>query len=268
MATYGDLTPAQQAAYNAYPTSQKGAYLDSIKSAADLMKEATAKGAAAGAGANAALGGVSTGVQKPGGYPPGGGGGTGTATTNTPATIAPPSLTGLQGATSAPVAQVGPLDTSAAQGAAFGRAKDTVGQVAGGALTGLRSALAGRGMLGSGAESRGTSAVVNRGQGELGDVARQQAIESSGLAERQGTVNFQGGIAQRGQDISAQQAREAQAAETARAGYSGAIAQRGQDIQAQQDAAQRNQQLALQTAAQRAQALQGLLGALSGGGSY
>ncbi len=166
------------------------------------------------------------------------------------------------------MAQVGPVDTTAAQGAAFGRAKDTVGQVSQGALTGLRSALAGRGMLGSGAESRGTAAVVNRGQGELGDVARQQAIESAGLAERQGNVNYQGGIAQRGQDISAQQAREAQLAETARAGYSGAIAQRGQDIQAQQDAAQRNQQLALQTAAQRAAALQGLLGALTNGSSY
>lgn len=111
-----------------------------------------------------------------------------------------------------PVAPVAPVDTSAAQSAAFARAKDKVGQTSSGALAGLRSSLGGRGMLGSGAESRGTASVINRGQGELGDVARSQAMTEADLAQKTATTNYEGGITQRGQDTGA------------------AVATRGQDI--------------------------------------
>jgi len=175
------------------------------------------------------------GQQTGGGLATGGGAGsgsgTGTGSGGIP-TIQPPSVYGLQGARpgagapgmSAPggVGQIGQIDTSAAQRAAFGRAKDQVGQEGAGALAGLRSSLGARGMLGSGAEYRGTTGVITKGQGELGDVSRQQAIDASGLAERTATTNAANALTGRGQDLSSQQS-----------GYAGQIAQRGQDIQAQ-----------------------------------
>jgi len=126
----------------------------------------------------------------------------------------------------APVAPVAAVDTSGAQRAAFARAKDQVGQTAAGAMAGLRSSLGGRGLLGSGGESRGAAAIINQGQGELGDVSRQQAIDDAARAQRTAEFNYSGGVAQRGQDIGA--------ADTARAQD---IAVRGQDLSA--DAARR-----------------------------
>jgi hypothetical protein len=131
----------------------------------------------------------------------------------------------------APAARFAPIqavDTSGAQAAAFARAKDQVGQTASGALAGLRSSLGGRGMLGSGGESRGAAGVVNRGQGELGDVSRQQAIESADLAQRTAEFNYSGGVNQRGQDMSAAEAARGQD-----------LAARGQDLSAAQARADR-----------------------------
>ncbi|HEX7048586.1 MAG TPA: hypothetical protein VF188_00105, partial [Longimicrobiales bacterium] len=121
----------------------------------------------------------------------------------------------------APVAAVAPVDTRAAQAAAFARAKDTVGQVGAGSIAALRSVLGGRGMLGSGNESRGVASVINAGQGQLGDVARSQAVQSADLAQRTAEANYTGQINQRGQDIG-----------LAEANYSGQIGQRGQDLSA------------------------------------
>lgn len=102
-------------------------------------------------------------------------------------------------------AGVAPVDTSAATSAAFANAKDQVGQETGGALTGLRSALAGRGLLGSGAESRGTTSVITKGQGELGKTSRGQAIETADLGQKNAETNYQGQVEQRGQDIAREQ---------------------------------------------------------------
>lgn len=128
------------------------------------------------------------------------------------------------------VAPIAPMDTSAAQSANFGRAKDQVGQTLTGALTGLRSSLGGRGMLGSGAESRGTAGVINTGQGQLGDVSREQAVTKSNLDQDTAKTNFSGDITQRGQTLNAQTAANSLAAETAMGGFQGQIAQRGQDM--------------------------------------
>lgn len=106
-----------------------------------------------------------------------------------------------------PVPNVAEVDTSAAQAAAFARAKDRVGQLGAGALAGLRSSLGGRGLLGSGAEVRGAVDVVNRGQGELGDVIREQAIESAALAERTAQANRQAALEQRRQNMQDMQER-------------------------------------------------------------
>lgn len=122
----------------------------------------------------------------------GGGGGAGWASGGPPVPSVPP---------------VADVDTSAAQAAAFARAKDRVGQLGAGALAGLRSSLGGRGLLGSGAEVRGAVDVVNRGQGELGDVVREQAIEQAALAERTAQANRQAALEQRRQNLADIEAR-------------------------------------------------------------
>lgn len=159
----------------------------------------------------------------------------------------------MSGGTSAPasVAPIAPVDMTASNSAAFGRAKDQVGQETSGALAGLRSSLGGRGLLGSGAESRGTAAVINKGQGELGDTSRQQAITGTTQDQQVAEANQGAAITGRGQDISA--------ADSAR---SAALAARGQDITAQND---RNN-LVLEQSAQQQQtrqaSLNGLISAL------
>lgn len=101
------------------------------------------------------------------------------------------------------VPQVGPIDTSAAQAAAFARAKDQVGQTAGGAIRSLRSVAGSRGMLGSGSEGRQTASVINAGQGQLGDVSRGQAIDTAKTAADTAKFNYTGAVEQRGQDMNA-----------------------------------------------------------------
>lgn len=101
---------------------------------------------------------------------------------------------------------VGPLamqDTSAADNAQLARTKDTVGKQSAGALRGLRESLGARGMLGSGLESRGVEQITEAGQGQQGEVARQQQIDNSNRTQHTAEMNYQGQIAQRGQDIQA-----------------------------------------------------------------
>lgn len=105
------------------------------------------------------------------------------------------------GSTPAPVASIAPVDTTAAQDAAFARAKDRVGQMGAGAIAGLRASMGGRGLLGSGSEGRATADVVNRGQGELGDVIRGQAVDQADLAQKTAEDNQRAALTQRGQDL-------------------------------------------------------------------
>lgn len=137
----------------------------------------------------------------------------------------------------------------ASQAAAFARAKDKAGQMAAASLRSLRGVLGGRGLLGSGAESDATRSIISSGQGQLGEVSREQAIQEAAMREREATTSYQGAIAQRSQTINAMQSdamRELQrqienansANRNAETGYQGAITQRGQDISAHQQAAQ------------------------------
>lgn len=139
------------------------------------------------------------------------------------------------------VAGVAPVDTSAAQAAAFARAKDQVGQTAQGALKGLRSANGATGRMGSGSEGRQVASVVGQGQAQLGDVSRQGAIQESDRAQNEGNINYQGGIAQRGQNVS----------------------MRGQDVAANTA----NNQLTLQKNQMAQQSFQGLLQAMGQSGA-
>ncbi len=92
----------------------------------------------------------------------------------------------------------------AKQAAEFARAKDLAGLTARSALTGLEGAMAGRGIVGSGVEGRGMASIINQGQQQLGEVGRQQAITGAELAQRNAETAYQGGITQRGQDVSQQ----------------------------------------------------------------
>jgi hypothetical protein len=112
-------------------------------------------------------------------------------------------------------------DTSAAQAAEFNRAKDIAGQVAGGALTGLRSSLGARGQLGGGLEASQTGRIATEGQRGLGEFVREQAIQGSRSADDFAKVGYQGDITQRAQDLANQQAANQVA-----------LGARGQDISA------------------------------------
>jgi hypothetical protein len=179
--------------------------------------------------------------------------------------IQAPSIGAPSSAAPSAIAPIAPIDTSAADSAIFAKAKDQVGQTSQGALTGLRSALAGRGMLGSGAESRGTASIINRGQGELGDVSRTQAIKNVDTNLDVAKTNQGATLSGRGQDISREQSQNSTNASMAMDRYQGQIAQRGQDIQHEESQAQLQLTKSLQEAAQRQQILQGILGATKNG---
>ncbi len=144
------------------------------------------------------------------------------------------------------------VDTTAATDAAFGAAKDQTGLETSGALTGLRSALAGRGMLGSAAEIGGTTGVIEKGQQELGAASRENATTQADIARQEATANLGADVTSRGQDINAEEAA-----------YQGQIAQRGQDISAQTAQNSLAMQQTLQQAALRQQVLTGLMSAIS-----
>ena len=98
---------------------------------------------------------------------------------------------------------LGQLDEQgrAAQSAVFGRAKDRAGQIANSALSGLRSALASRGVLGSGMEVQGTVDAAMQGAGLIGDVSREEAIQEAQRGERAREFQTQAQLQQRGQNI-------------------------------------------------------------------
>jgi hypothetical protein len=128
-------------------------------------------------------------------------------------------------------------DTSAAQANLFARAKDKVGLQTAGSLAALRSALAGRGMLGGGGEVRGAQNILTAGQAQLGDTTREQAIQEAGRLTDFAKMGYEGAITQRGQDItargqdiSAQESARNAALDAAKTAYEGQIATRGQDI--------------------------------------
>lgn len=197
----------------------------------------------------------------------------------TPGSVQSPSLAGLSAAAGQAMSANGgakptlaPVNTDAAQAATFNRAKDQEGLTATGALTGLRSALGGRNMLGGGTEARATADVVNASAGRLGDVSRQSAITKAGLDNANATTNFQGAITERGQDYQREESANSLAGDLATAGYQGQIQQRGQDIQAQSAANAMKMEQAQLASQQRMSALDGLTAALKvtapAGGAY
>ena len=157
------------------------------------------------------------------------------------------------------VPQVQPVDTTAANSAAFGQAKQQVGDTTSGALASLRSVLAGRGMLGSGAESRGTTNIIAGGQEQLGNVSATQAQTNAQLAQQSALANQQTQLQQAQQSVQAQEAANALAAQQAAAAYQGQISQRATGITAETAQEQMLNEQILQQNTLRANALNGLL---------
>lgn len=114
----------------------------------------------------------------------------------------------------------GPEEEIASESAAFGRAKDRIGQLGRGSMTALTESLDARGMGGAGYEASARGELLADTQGQLGEVIRDQAIQS---ATRRRQVNDRNVGAEmdlrsqdmgyatntRGQDIQAGQARAA-----------------------------------------------------------
>jgi len=185
------------------------------------------------------------------------------------APIAPfnPAAFGVSSAPAVPdvVGSVALPDTSAAQANIFARAKDKVGLQTAGSLAALRSALAGRGMLGGGGETRGAQNILTAGQAQLGDTTREQAIQEAGRLTDFAKMGYEGAITQRGQDITArgqdissQESARNAALDAAKTAYEGQITTRGQDI------TQRGQALQAQQAnvGRKYDSVTGLLGKL------
>lgn len=132
-------------------------------------------------------------------------------------------------------------DQTAGTNAAFATAKDKVGKTARSGLDSLRGELGASGMLGGGAEGQLVRDVIQSGTGELGQVARDQAMKSADLSADFAKTNYAGGITQRGQDVSAQEA-QARLAQEGRLGDQ-TFGLQNQQLQFQKQQAAANQQM-------------------------
>lgn len=99
-----------------------------------------------------------------------------------------------------------------AQAAQFGQAKATAGSLGRASLEGLRSEMAGRGIGGSGIEARGLVDRLAAATNPLSDLNTAQLGENAtterhnvDAANAASATQYQGAIAQRGQDISVQE---------------------------------------------------------------
>ena len=114
-------------------------------------------------------------------------------------------VTGLLGGiggetTGGPSYGVTPNEEAARQ-AAFAREKDTLGQILRAAMTGLTNSISERGLVGSGFEGQGVRDIIAGGQGQLGNVAREQTIQDLGRAREVADRDYAGNLTRRGQDL-------------------------------------------------------------------
>lgn len=91
----------------------------------------------------------------------------------------------------------------AAENAIYARAKDTAGLQSRAALRGLYDTMSERGFSGSPVEAASVPGVVNAANAQLGDVNREQMIQSLSRARSVADRNYAGRLTQRGQNISA-----------------------------------------------------------------
>jgi hypothetical protein len=99
------------------------------------------------------------------------------------------------------------VDDRPAMDAAFARAKDLTGKTLASGMRTLQGELDTRGVGGGGYEASRSAEVLGGGVGALGDVAREQAIQTIKRKQAVSDRNLGAGIDQRGQDISLYQNR-------------------------------------------------------------
>lgn len=117
---------------------------------------------------------------------------------------------GLAGAPP-PVSPISMLNRKPAEDAAYGRAKDQAGAEARGAADQVSDELSARGIAGGGAEAALLGTIMNKAQGQLGEVNREQAIDYMRRADNVQDTNYSGAVQQRGQTINAEQQRQSNA---------------------------------------------------------
>lgn len=121
---------------------------------------------------------------------------------------------------------VGVPNPQSSSNVAFARAKDTVGSSMSGLLKAVKNQFSTRGLTGSNLEGRGIVDALMGGEKQLADVAREQAIQDTNTGNNFAQMGYQGGIAQRGQDIGLMEAN----ANAGLAHRSQDITMRGQDL--------------------------------------
>lgn len=96
---------------------------------------------------------------------------------------------------------VSPQQSQAAVEAEFARAKDSAGQIAKSAITGLNDSMASRGLQGSGIQGEEMAKIIGGQAGGLSDLNREQAIQGLQYATHANDMQYQGDITQRGQNM-------------------------------------------------------------------
>lgn len=107
-----------------------------------------------------------------------------------------------QGRSAATISHPGAGGNEDARTAAFSRAKDQAGKIARASLTAIAEQMAGRGISGSGIEGLMEAGAIGGAGSSLIDVTRDQAISDAERAAKVNDLIYQGGIQQRGQDLS------------------------------------------------------------------
>lgn len=114
-----------------------------------------------------------------------------------------------------PIADVKPVDMTAANAATFGAAKDQAGQTGRAEIDSMNGLLGATGMLGSGAQVQGTKDIVEQAGQGANDITRQNATTTAANDLDIAKTNQATQLAERGQNISAQQAQAQLAMEQA-----------------------------------------------------
>ncbi len=180
----------------------------------------------------------------------------GATTTGGTGTIAPPRMPtapvgaptgGSAGTAAGSPSRIAPVtlpDRTAANAATFARAKDDVGAQSRASLDALAGEMGAQGMAGGGGQMQATRDVINAGAGHLGDVTRENAIQDAQIGADFAKTSYEGGIAQRGQDVAMRdqdrlstQALADRQKDYDLTGYQGGITQRGQDFSREESTA-------------------------------
>ncbi len=165
---------------------------------------------------NAALGGSVNGLLSAAGQAAGTSGvpGSGGSTVGVAGgSVGVPGSGGVSGGSS--VGDIKPIDQTAANSATFGAAKDQAGQTGRAQIDSMKGLLGAAGMLGGGAEAAGTRDIVEQAGQGVNDVTRANAVNEAGANLDVAKTNQATQLAERGQNISAEQAQAQLAMEQA-----------------------------------------------------